>query len=134
MNPKLIDKLAWIYIKDRKLLHARSLGKDTWYIPGGKREKGETDQKALLREVAEELSVELLPHTLKLLGIFKAQAHGKPKGVMVQMTCYTGEFDGKIKPGAEIEEIMWLDSKPTVPIGPVDVLILDYLKKNDLID
>ncbi|MDN5289440.1 MAG: hypothetical protein JWR38_5714 [Mucilaginibacter sp.] len=33
---KEIDKLALIYIKDRKILSSRSAGKSIWYLPGGK--------------------------------------------------------------------------------------------------
>ena len=47
--PAIIDKLAWIYIQDKRILSTRSKGKDTYYIPGGKREAGETDHEALLR-------------------------------------------------------------------------------------
>lgn len=54
-----IDKLAFIYLQDRKLLVTLSRGKDVWYIPGGKREAGETDEQALTREVKEELDVDL---------------------------------------------------------------------------
>lgn len=50
------DKLAWIYIKNRKILSTRSKGKNVWYIPGGKREKGESGKEALIREVKEELT------------------------------------------------------------------------------
>jgi len=45
MNKNFIDKLAWIYIKDKKILSTRSQSKDTYYIPGGKREGEETDKK-----------------------------------------------------------------------------------------
>jgi len=54
-----IDKLAFIEIKDRKLLVTLSKGKDIWYIPGGKREGSESDIEALVREVREELTVNL---------------------------------------------------------------------------
>ncbi|MCC4820109.1 NUDIX hydrolase, partial [Vibrio lentus] len=33
---KVIDKLAWIFIKDGKLLMVRSKGKELFYLPGGK--------------------------------------------------------------------------------------------------
>jgi 8-oxo-dGTP diphosphatase len=135
IHKQLIDKLAWIYIKDRKILSTRSRGKDAWYIPGGKREQGESDQEALIREVKEELAVDLLPETIDYLETFKAQAHGKPKGVFVQMTCYTSEFQGILTPSAEIEEMTWLDSHVDKTIlSPVDILIFDYLKERDLID
>src|SRR4030042_790990 len=99
-----IDKLGWIYIKNKKLLGVRSKGKDVYYIPGGKRERGETDKEALVREVKEELNIELTPESLKLVNIFKAQAHGKEGGVMLQMTCYSGDFKGKMSSSSEIEE------------------------------
>lgn len=131
----LIDKLAWIYIKDRKILSTRSKGKDAWYIPGGKREEGESDQAALIREVKEELTVDLLPETIKYLNTFKAQAHGKPEGVFVQMTCYTADYKGGLVPSAEIEEMSWLtsDTDPTL-LSPVDKIIFAHLKDHDLID
>ncbi len=131
----LIDKLAFIYIKDRKILSTRSKGKDAWYIPGGKREGNESDQQALLREVKEELTVDLKPSTITYLETFKAQAHGKPEGVFVQMTCYTADFTGEIEPSSEIEEIAWLtsDTDPAL-LSPVDRIIFAYLKDKNLID
>ncbi len=77
MTDKYIDKLAFIYIKDRKVLSTLSAGKDTWYIPGGKREEGESDLQALVREVKEELTVDILENTVKPYGVFQAQSHGK---------------------------------------------------------
>lgn len=135
METPLIDKLAWIYIKDRKILSTRSKGKDVWYIPGGKREQGESDQEALLREVREELSVDLLPNTLKYIGTFKAQAHGKPEGTFIQMTCYSGDFVGLLQPAAEVEEITYLTSAVDKNLlSPADVIIFAWLKEQDLID
>ncbi len=72
-----IDKLAYIYLKDGKILVALSRGKDKWYVPGGKREPGESDRETLTREVKEELSVNLIPETIKYYGSFEEQAHGK---------------------------------------------------------
>ncbi len=60
-----IDKLAWVHLSDRRLLCARSRGKDAYFLPGGKREEGESDEAALVREIREELTVQLLPHTLQ---------------------------------------------------------------------
>lgn len=131
---QLIDKLAWLYIKNRKILSTRSKGKDAWYLPGGKREGNETDEQALVREVKEELTVDLVSKTIKYLNTFKAQAHGKPEGVFVQMTCYTAEYRGELTPAAEIAEIAWLDSN-TDPahLSPVDRIIFAYLKEKSLI-
>ncbi len=132
--PTMIDKLAWIYIENRHLLSTRSKGKNTYYIPGGKREAGETDQEALLREVKEELDIDLHPETMTFFGQFEAQAHGKPEGTLVRMLCYTAEFSGAIRAAAEIEEVLWLRYADREHSSPVDHLIFDVLKEKDLIE
>ncbi|MEK7187961.1 MAG: NUDIX domain-containing protein [Patescibacteria group bacterium] len=128
-----IDKLAWIYVKDGKVLSTRSKGKDTYYIPGGKREGNETDLQALMREIQEELNIELIPETVEHFETFEAQAHGKPEGTVVRMTCYTSGFRREIKASSEIEEVVWLDYSGREKSSPVDKLIFDYLKNKNLI-
>ncbi len=134
MNPTFIDKLAWIHIVDRKILSTRSRGKDTWYLPGGKREPGETDHEALSREVREELSVRLVPDSVQFEGTFEAQAHGKSAGVIVRMTCYSADYEGDLAPASEIEEIVWMVHADWVRSSPVDKLIFDWLSEADRID
>lgn len=65
MNSTIVDVVAWICIRDRQVLCARTTGKDAFYFPGGKREKGESDWEALRREVQEELNVSLNAETLE---------------------------------------------------------------------
>ena len=129
-----IDKLAYIHFVNRRILITCSRGKDVHYIPGGKRENGESDHEALIREVREELNVHLKPDTIDYIGIFEAQADGKPEGVMVQMTCYSGDYDGDLSPASEIEEIDWFRYQDKHRTSPVDRIIFDWLKDKDLID
>lgn len=132
---KMIDKIAFIYLKDGKILSTLSKGKDAYYIPGGKREGAESDEETLIRECKEELTIDILKDTIKYYGTFEAQAHGKAEGVLVKMTCYTAEFNGTLKPDSEIEEIKWLDySNLNVKISPVDELIFKDLYDKHLID
>ena len=130
---KLIDKIALLYIVDGKILSTRSKGKDAYYLPGGKREGNESDLDTLVREIKEELSVELLTETAKLYGIFEAQAHGKAEGILVKMTCYTAEFEGELRPASEIEEMKWLATEDMDKISPVDQLIFADLKEKGLL-
>ena len=131
---KEIDKIALIYLKNGKILSSLSKGKDTYYIPGGKRENNETDEETLIRECKEELSIEIKRDTLKYYGTFKAQAHGKAEGIIVKMTCYMADFEGKLKANSEIQELKWLDySNLNVKISPVDQLIFEDLYKKKLI-
>ena len=132
---KEIDKIAFIYLNNGKILSTLSKGKDAYYIPGGKRDDFETDEETLIRECKEELTIDILKDTIKYYGTFKAQAHGKAEGVIVKMTCYTADFVGTLKPDSEIKEIKWLDySNLNVKISPVDELIFKDLYDKHLID
>lgn len=131
---KLIDKLAWIEIKDKSILLTQSYGKDKYYIPGGKRERGETDEQALCREIKEELSVDIKKDSIRFVGVFQAQAHGHSAGVEVKMTCYTADFTGELKANSEIEAIKWFHYSDKNEISEVDKLIFDYLKAKKCLD
>jgi 8-oxo-dGTP pyrophosphatase MutT (NUDIX family) len=131
---KIIDKLAWIEIQNRKILSTKSKGKDTYYIPGGKRKENESDQETLIREISEELTIDLDPSSLRLFGVFEAQAHGKTEGIIVKMTCYTGSYKGNIEASSEIEEVVWFTHKDRERSSAVDKIIFDYCKSSNLID
>jgi 8-oxo-dGTP diphosphatase len=134
MEKTYIDKLAYLYLKDKKVLETLSRGKDTWYIPGGKREADESDVQALTREVKEELNVDLLPDTIKHYDTFEAQAHGKAEGVVVRMTCYTADFTGEFAPTSEVEKIDYFTYADKARTSPVDQLIFDDLHAKGLLD
>ena len=130
-----IDKLALILVENRRQLVARTKGKTAFFTPGGKREPGESDAAALIRECREELAVELDPATIAPYGVFEAQAFGKPEGTMVRMTCYTAQFLGTLTASNEIEELKWIDSScPHEQLSVTGVMILEDLKMKGLID
>eukprot|EP00931_Biecheleriopsis_adriatica_P013346 TRINITY_DN114714_c0_g1_i1.p1 TRINITY_DN114714_c0_g1~~TRINITY_DN114714_c0_g1_i1.p1 ORF type:complete len:138 (-),score=38.57 TRINITY_DN114714_c0_g1_i1:145-558(-) len=130
-----IDKLALVLVRDRKQLVVRSRGKTAFFTPGGKREEGESDEAALVRECKEELTVDLVKETIEPYGVFQAQAFGKPEGTMVRMTCFTAEFEGVLQASQEIEELSWITSDcPHEKLSVTGVMILDDLKAKDLID
>jgi len=125
----VLDVLAWIHIADNRILCTRSAGKDVYYIPGGKREPGESDTQSLSREIKEELQVVLDISSLKLMGIFEASADGLQPGVMVRMRCYTGGFTGELCPDSEISEMVWLSYQDRNMVSEVDKLIFNFLNK-----
>lgn len=124
---KEVDKIAFIYVKEGKILSTLSKGKDTYYIPGGKREGIETDEETLVRECKEELTIDIKKDSIQYYGTFKAQAHGKAEGILVKMTCYMADFEGELKASSEIQEIRWLDYNDLDKISPVDKLIFNDL-------
>jgi 8-oxo-dGTP diphosphatase len=122
-----IDKIAWLELTEGRILSTRSKGKDVYYLPGGKREPGESDVDTLVREVREELTVSIDPATAAHEGTFTAQAHGHPPGVAVQMTCYSAQYQGVPTASSEIAEVRWLSYADRPKVSPVDQLIFDHL-------
>ena len=127
---KEVDKIAFIEIKNGQILSTKSKGKTKYYIPGGKREVGETDEQTLIREIVEELNVHIDQTTIQYVGTFKAQSDGAKEGDFVKMTCYKAKYIGSMKPSSEIEEIRWLNYKDLDIISEVDKKIFQFLNQN----
>ncbi|WP_086846181.1 NUDIX hydrolase [Amycolatopsis kentuckyensis] len=123
----MIDKIAWIHVVDGRVLAARSRGKDKFYLPGGKREPGETDAETLVREIREELGVAIEADSITPAGTFVGQAHGHPEGTVVRTTAYSAEYRGTPRASAEIEEIAWLGYADRARVSLVAQLIFDHL-------
>lgn len=133
---KIIETVAYIFIRDKKLLLVRAKNKKAYYMPGGKRDQKEDDIQALVREIREELQIELSP-SLQFYGIFEEQAYGKEKGVRVKIICYFGKHIGKIKPGSEIEEVKFFTQSnyfKQKETAPAVRLLFNDLKEKDLIE
>lgn len=124
---QLIDTVAWVHLERGRILGARSRGRELFYIPGGKREPGESDLEALAREVTEELTVTLDLGTTAYLGTYTAQADGHPEGTLVRMACYTAGYRGTLAAAGEIEEIAWLRLADRHRTAPVDHAVFDDL-------
>lgn len=67
-----IHKIAAMVIKDDSFIMVRKKGKDIWTSLGGRREEGETEEVALLREIREEVHCDA--EILRKLGDFRAKA------------------------------------------------------------
>ncbi len=132
-SERIIDKLAWVFIEEGKLLAVRSKGKALFYIPGGKRQELETDAVALIREVREELSVDLNPESISFFGVFEAQADGEKPGILVRLKCYQAGYSGTLTPDAEIEELQWLSYAERPRLSRVGQVLMDFLHARDLI-
>lgn len=128
-----IDKLALLQVQDNRLLMVRSHGKALFYLPGGKREAGESDSQALCREISEELAVTLDPASLQHQITLSAQAHGKPAGTLVRLTCYAGHYGGTPQPAAEIAELAWLGQTDRDRCSAAALQMLDWLAQQGLL-
>lgn len=103
-NKHIIDVVALVFIQNNQILLTRTKGSLLWYLPGGKRISGESNIQTLVREINEELSVNLRLDTIQYLETIEVQAANQPIGHLVNMKCYSGTFDGEIRAGREIDE------------------------------
>ena len=131
---QIIEAVSWIYVEDGKILSSRSEGKSRYYIPGGKRLPGEPEVQALRREIEEEMGVFLIPDSIVLLGIFEAPADAQPPGTLVRLSCYTGRYEGTLKPASEIREIVWLTYSDRDLVAPADQLVFDFLHQKGMLN
>lgn len=128
----MIDKVGGIILKDKKILVQRkNNNREECIIPGGKREKNETDFETLKRELMEELTVELLE--TEFLGEYfdKACFSGKPLCVKA----YLAKVDGDIKCANEIKEAIWIDRNyelSNIKLGSIlkDHVIPELIKRD----
>ncbi|MGW1073739.1 NUDIX hydrolase [Streptomyces sp. NPDC002537] len=125
---RTIEKVAWIRVDgDGRVLTARSHGKSAFYLPGGKPEAGEGHEDALVREIAEELGVALVPGSIRHALTVEAAADGKSSGTVVRMVCFTAEGAGEPAPRSEIAELAWLAPGDRDRVSAATALVLDRL-------
>lgn len=113
--------------KDRVLATARGYGqyKGMWEFPGGKLEAGETSQQAIVREIKEELDVEI-----SVGDLIQTIEYDYPD-FHLSMDCFWAEISaGQILP-KEALEAKWLskDNLFNVEWLPADLLIIPKIKE-----
>lgn len=85
---KKLPTVGLISIVDHKILLAYSNNKEAWYLPGGKVDKGESNVEALIREIKEELSVDLDKSCIEYYCHISAIAYGEKPALMMEQECY----------------------------------------------
>jgi 8-oxo-dGTP diphosphatase len=132
-----IYKAAGVLVKDRKTVLERSMGKPAFVSPGGRIEPDETAEQALVRELKEEMDIDVNEADLEPFGTYTATAANHP-GQQVHMQVFlVKKWQGEIKPANEVEELRWFtsDLPADIEIGSIFVHeIMPELKKRDLVD
>lgn len=130
-----IHKVAGIIIQDRKLLVTRSQGKDIFVAPGGKLEANETPERALVRELKEELSIDVDIHTIEKLNTYFATPAGHLDKKLQMDVFFVLKWVGEITPQSEIAELQWVTSAlQEIELGSIfQYEVIPELKQRNLI-
>lgn len=126
----IIDKLAWIYVINQRVLMLGSQDHPYYFFPGGKKKKGTSDAMTLQKEIADALQIELDITTFKFIGIFEAEAEEYKPGILTRTTAYSASFSGIPTTFTETDQIVWLQYNDRDKVSEVDKLIFDFLKKS----
>ncbi|WP_444961396.1 NUDIX hydrolase [Nocardiopsis sp. M1B1] len=133
-SPAVIDALAWVHVREGRLLCVRTDGVDLFYLPGGKREPGESDEAAVAREALEEVSVVLRPDTVRRIAVIDEAAHGQGPGTRVRLSCHTAEYDGEISADNEIAELAWIGFADRRRCAPAVRRLIELLHAEGTVD
>ncbi|MGW6946151.1 NUDIX hydrolase [Streptomyces xanthophaeus] len=117
IEPKPAVSMAIITKGDRVLMVRRRQqeGKLLWAFPGGGIEDGETAEQAAVREVAEEVALEV--KSVRVLG---ARVHPQTGADMTYVACEPVSGEARVEDDEELAEVAWitLEEIPTyVPWG-----------------
>lgn len=96
-----------------------------WEFPGGKVERGESDQDALRREFQEEFAVDIE------VGVLLAEATFEHAGDSFDLVAYAVNFDAERLSGREHTEWRWasLEQIPTFDFVESDLKLLEQLRR-----
>jgi 8-oxo-dGTP diphosphatase len=128
----MLEVVAWVCIRERRMLAVRPRGCEVWYMPGGKREAGESDAQALVREAGEELGVAILPNSLFPCCVIHDDAHGL--ATPMRMACFFAEGVGEPAPRAEIDALAWFSSDDADQCASAARQVLMKLHSEGVID
>jgi 8-oxo-dGTP pyrophosphatase MutT (NUDIX family) len=104
----------------------RKHGTTGFMQPGGKIERGESAITTLIRELREELGLEVDVDATEFLGSFEAAALNEP-GQMVRAEVFALTTDADLHPAAEIAEVYWLESPDdtgSVELAPLTIDVM----------
>jgi 8-oxo-dGTP diphosphatase len=125
----LVAAVALVDGDNRVLIAQRPAGRamaGLWEFPGGKVEPGETPERALVRELREELGIEVCE---TCLAPFTFASHAYPDFHLLMPLFLCRNWEGELTP-REGQQLKWVRAMHLAdhPMPPADVPLLPFLR------
>lgn len=125
----LVAAVALVDVDGRVLIAQRPEGKpmaNLWEFPGGKVEPGETPERALIRELHEELGIDI---TAACLAPFTFASHSYDSFHLLMPLYLCRRWQGVVRP-LEHQAIKWVRARDLkdFPMPPADIPLIAMLR------
>ena len=130
--PKNLHTAGLVVLQDRKLLLTYGKRKQAFYLSGGKLNERENVVTALIREIKEELLIDILQKELAFYCHISAPAYGEQPPVMMEQDCFLYTLKSTAIVNAEIGAIRFFSytafRKELIQVPGVELLFRKLIK------
>jgi 8-oxo-dGTP diphosphatase len=109
-----------------RLLTVRKAGTTKFMHPGGKPEPGESAAEAAVRELREEVGIELAVDDLVLMGVWHGSAANEA-ATDIEATVFTAPGSWSATPAAEIAQLRWMSVDGAAGHDDLAPLLTEYV-------
>jgi 8-oxo-dGTP diphosphatase len=124
VTEKRIPCVGAVVVHDGRLLvvrRGREPGRGLWSVPGGRVERGESAQEAVVREVAEETALAVTAG--RLVGRVERAAPLSGTYVIDDLRCEVVGDPDAVRAGDDADEVRWVTREELDRLACIDLLI-----------
>jgi len=112
-------------IKNDAIMLVRVRDNELWYLPGGTIETNETPEQTLMRELDEELNIQIIETTICPLCVVIGPALGREGDV--ELNCFRADWRGNIEPKAEVSEVSFINVTEVDKMAPAVQILVNQI-------
>ncbi len=129
----IIDRIAWIYIREGKVLFLKGSDSIGYSLPGGARKPESSDAALLAGYLTQLLGIVAETEGITYLGTYESRLGALPPAAFIRQHCYAMPFSGTLQPASGLEGMHWIGYTDRAILSGADIKILEALYEKGLI-